>query len=1048
PLLEFSLTELFDDRASDQITLEAYGKSSGVLAALGRRAEGTYTSLEPAGQDASRETFLRLVSVSDSGRATRRRARRTELERLGFSDVTLNTVLDAFADHRLVTFDRDPITRGPTVEVAHEAILSEWPRLADWIEDRREDLLLRSRLAVAVADWEAADRSETYLLTGGRLEQHESWTTDTKLTLTSAEQEFLSSSRHTENERRAKRRRNRRLVMSGFGVAAVIALVLAITALFARDDARDKATLAAANEQIAKDNATLAAANEQTAKDNAALAEEKTVEAEDSAATAAAERDSARAAQLGAAALEQISTDPERSLLLSIESLRTAPTTSGLAAVHAALFEHYTTWVKRYGLDGDVEVALAIHPDGQYVIAGILVDALDTGRFALYDIVNQPDEPIWYADVSDGNQLDFGIFVAWFGDREVMVAFNHYTATGSAIEDNGSVMVLDLATGEITKTRTFGECVSGVLPTIRALGRLSPIAVVLAEPDPDSGNCSPTAPDRGVRYFPGGIESDEFVDLILPAPFPFWALPITATADGKLLAFGNSNAMYVFDAVTGEVVNEFEGERITISSDGERILINQGSYTQLVDRETGNVLKTFPGEFFWSSWRFSTDDTRLIAGSFDDATHIFDLETGAEIYELRGEHYNPVISDTADDPDTLLITSFDTSRVLNLSNRTEVDPPISGLPRLIDSNGHNGHHASLSLAGGSVYVPFGGDTGPGYRVYDHSNGTVVREVTDVWLVAEMSPDGRYIAEVPRLDPEAVTPNGEEAPLYGQLRLVDTITGDVVRVFESTCPFYETQNWPNPIVRHESCGNDLLPMPLSDAEFSANGSRLGVDTHTGTPSVFDVATGSIIWSTDPDRDSFFTAGVIALSPDGSSFLYRSSSEPHWTLTTVNVDTGEEISSADHLSASYEIVFSDDGSRVYVGNWSGIIYVYDGKSHQLVDTLTRAQGGGILDVAPNGNLVATATFDKAVRIQTLDTHELALEVTLDVKAENIEWLNENHLMVILQDGSVLVFTVDSDELQQIVRSRLTRGFTEEECASFSIDPCPTLEEIRNG
>jgi WD40 repeat protein len=123
------------------------------------------------------------------------------------------------------------------------------------------------------------------------------------------------------------------------------------------------------------------------------------------------------------------------------------------------------------------------------------------------------------------------------------------------------------------------------------------------------------------------------------------------------------------------------------------------------------------------------------------------------------------------------------------------------------------------------------------------------------------------------------------------------------------------------------------------------------------------------------------------------------------------------------------------------------VYDGRTHELVDTLTRAQGGGVLDVAPNGNFVATATFDNTVRVQTLDTHELVLEVKFDAKIENVEWLNENHLMVILPDGSVLVFTIDTEELKQIVRSRLTRGFTEEECATYDLDPCPTLEEIRN-
>ncbi|RLE12060.1 MAG: hypothetical protein DRJ28_09685, partial [Actinobacteria bacterium] len=251
PLLEFSLTELFDQRDSDLLTLAAYEASGGVLGALGRRAETIYMSLTEPGQDAARETFLRLVVVTEAGRDTRRRVRLTELERLGFADQTLRDVLNAFGDHRLLTFDRDPITRGPTVEVAHEAILTRWPRLAGWIEEHREDLLLRSRLAAAVADWEIADRAEAYLLTGGRLNQHEAWTADTELTLTSAEKEYLSTSRSAQDDRRTRRRRTRRLVMSGFGIAAAIALVLAVAALVARNDAQDQAALAEASEQAA-----------------------------------------------------------------------------------------------------------------------------------------------------------------------------------------------------------------------------------------------------------------------------------------------------------------------------------------------------------------------------------------------------------------------------------------------------------------------------------------------------------------------------------------------------------------------------------------------------------------------------------------------------------------------------------------------------------------------------------------------------------------------------------------------------------------------------
>jgi hypothetical protein len=48
----------------------------------------------------------------------------------------------------------------------------------------------------------------------------------------------------------------------------------------------------------------------------------------------------------------------------------------------------------------------------------------------------------------------------------------------------------------------------------------------------------------------------------------------------------------------------------------------------------------------------------------------------------------------------------------------------------------------------------------------------------------------------------------------------------------------------------------------------------------------------------------------------------------------------------------------------------------------------------------------------------------------------------------DGTLRILTLDSDELEQIARSRVTRGFTADECATYHIDPCPDLETIRVG
>ena len=66
--------------------------------------------------------FLRLVSVSEDHEDTRRRVRRAELEQAGIGAEELDTVLDEYGRHRLLTFDRDPVSRTPTIELAHEAL--------------------------------------------------------------------------------------------------------------------------------------------------------------------------------------------------------------------------------------------------------------------------------------------------------------------------------------------------------------------------------------------------------------------------------------------------------------------------------------------------------------------------------------------------------------------------------------------------------------------------------------------------------------------------------------------------------------------------------------------------------------------------------------------------------------------------------------------------------------------------------------------------------------------------------------------------------------
>ena len=165
PLLEYALTDLFEHRTADVITFEDYQASGGMPGALGRRAEALYQSFDPQSQDVTRRLFLSLVAVADAAPDLRRRVRRSELDRLDIDREALDDVIARFAAARLITLDRDPLTRGPTVEVAHEALFGAWSRLASWIDAHREDLLQYRRLSSAFTEWQESGEETAFLLT-------------------------------------------------------------------------------------------------------------------------------------------------------------------------------------------------------------------------------------------------------------------------------------------------------------------------------------------------------------------------------------------------------------------------------------------------------------------------------------------------------------------------------------------------------------------------------------------------------------------------------------------------------------------------------------------------------------------------------------------------------------------------------------------------------------------------------------------------------------------------------------------------------------------
>ncbi|GAA4401239.1 hypothetical protein GCM10023168_10630 [Fodinibacter luteus] len=244
PLLQFTLTEVFEHSAGATLTLAAYRALGGVRAALARRADELRHEVGADGEGLLAQALLRMTDVDDTGRCHRRVVRVDEVALVAGEEVVVGGVLGRLNDLRLVTYDRDA-AGGGTIELSHDALLTEWPWLRELV-DRHRTTIRRHRAFVAALDaWEATGRDPAYLLTGPRLAEARSWESSGVLSLTPREGAYLdaglevahleeqrSRERALREDRLERRSRHRLVLLAAAGVALVASVVAAVA--FAR----------------------------------------------------------------------------------------------------------------------------------------------------------------------------------------------------------------------------------------------------------------------------------------------------------------------------------------------------------------------------------------------------------------------------------------------------------------------------------------------------------------------------------------------------------------------------------------------------------------------------------------------------------------------------------------------------------------------------------------------------------------------------------------------------------------------------------------------
>ncbi len=159
PLLAFTLRELYEGFGQDKLlTLEEYRDQLGRLdGCIAKAAEAVLKAKALSEHQLSdlRNAFLSMVRVNDKDQYAKQPALWKDLL------ISVHDVLESFVAARLLISSGDE--KGRTLEVAHEALFRVWPKLASWIKEDRESLLLLQRAAIEAAEWERREYDPKYL---------------------------------------------------------------------------------------------------------------------------------------------------------------------------------------------------------------------------------------------------------------------------------------------------------------------------------------------------------------------------------------------------------------------------------------------------------------------------------------------------------------------------------------------------------------------------------------------------------------------------------------------------------------------------------------------------------------------------------------------------------------------------------------------------------------------------------------------------------------------------------------------------------------------
>ena len=896
PLLSTALVELWQTREDGWIRMEAHEQTGGVRGAVSRLAETSYEQLSPAEQEAARRVFLRLVASAEGDTITRRRVDLHEFDPVHDPDAA--AVLTQLTQDRLLTKTED------TVEVAHEALLREWPRLRAWLEEDVQGHQLRQHLTHAAQQWEETGREASEVYRGARLSAALDWSATRGPDLNELERDFLSESRQTsEREAERQRRTNRRLrgLLVGTAVFLVVALLAGGLALVQRGRARDEAVRAENQARISS------------------------------------------ARELAAAAVANLDVDPERSILLAVEAVDATWKADRTVVPEAEEALHRALQESRVVLTVPQGRAIAMSPDGsRFATTGqdgtATMWETDTGKRLLTlrghegdvnGIAFSPDGSLlattgddrtvrlW--DAASGRQMH-----VMRGHRDLVLgaAFSPDGRLLATSSQDGTVRIWDVAAGtqHLVLKGPPGERFvnySGLTPAFSPDGSRLTSGGWFSTPiwDLATGGISMMLPRQrtealAVAFSPDGTRvatanqldaqawDAETADLVTTfSGHTGDILGIAYSLDGTRIATaGDDGIAQVWDASTGEPLLSLAGHttgvvQVAFTPDGDRLLTGSTDGTARlwnISPTGGRDWLTVPGPANRQGGvSFSPDGTSFAVPGQDSGVTIRDVETGAKIITLKG--HDATIRRMAFSPDGSMLAAADGAESGNpQANRTVPIWDVVTGDLVMTLTGHTDHVSAVAYSPDGRRLATGSWDGT-VRLWDAFSGKELHavDVGSAVFALAFSPDDRWLVSGDDGDESLAVWDADTLERRGELRghtdLIQDVAfapaGQVVTAsWDGTAKVWDLASHRELATLRGHTG------PLLGVAVSPDGTLVATASLDGTAKLWDLATGR-------DKLTLFghdgPVNTVAFSPDGR-FLATGSGDGTVALHLLPID----------------------------------------------------------------------------------------------------------------------------------------------------------------